>query len=140
MGGRLQFIVASPASAGVGYNWNFLNTMIFVTTEYEDESFIQAYRRGIRGKRETPLRIVLLAYRNTIEEYIYLQVEKKSRDANLVDETKNELFLISKPLIETVNTSKVDPVSLANVKIEKAQAQVGMGGVKIQKFNMEDFI
>lgn len=90
---EIQFIVASPKTAGVGYNWGFLEEMIFVTADYEDESFIQAYRRGIRGVRKTPLKIVMMVYRSSIEEYILTQVEEKSRHANAVDDTKDILEL-----------------------------------------------
>lgn len=90
---KIQFVVASPQTAGVGFNWHFLHTVIFVTAEYQDDSFVQAYRRGIRGKRETPLRIIVMVYQGTIEQKILTIVDRKSRDANLVDETKEELTL-----------------------------------------------
>lgn len=78
--GNLQFVVASPATAGIGFNWEFLNTMIFTTVDYMDDSFLQACRRGLRGKREQPLRIKVLKYDDTIEHRVLEIVDRKSRD------------------------------------------------------------
>ena len=81
----LQFVVASPATAGIGFSWNFLNTMVFASVDYTDDSFIQSMRRGIRGTRETPLLVKLLKYRDTIEDRIFHIVDRKSRDHNLIN-------------------------------------------------------
>lgn len=91
--GKLQFVVASPATAGVGYNWHHTHTMIFATAEYSDDSFGQSVRRGIRGVRETPLRVIMMAYQNSIEEKILKRIDESSRDSNKVDETKEELTI-----------------------------------------------
>lgn len=107
--GKLQFVVASPATAGVGFNWHFLHTIVFVTTEYQDDSFVQAYRRGIRGKRETPLRIVVMVYQGTREEQILRIVDARSRDANQVDETKEELTLSHRSSKIKTSASKYEP-------------------------------
>lgn len=94
--GELQFVVASPMTAGIGFSWNFLNTVIYLTVDYMDDSFIQSYRRGIRGLREQPLLIKLLHYVGTIEERIFEIVDRKSRDHNLVN-----------PDIEPLNLSQL---------------------------------
>lgn len=85
--GEIQFIVASPATAGVGFNWHFLSDMIFLSTDYSDDSFMQAYRRGIRGVRDTPLRIHLPYYADSVEETVISKIEWKSQEANKVDST-----------------------------------------------------
>lgn len=93
--GKLQVIVASPATAGVGFNWAHVDRMIFCSMDYQDSSFFQGYRRAIRGKRTKPLAIHVLCYRDSVEERILQVVTKKSRMANAVDETK-EVFELAR--------------------------------------------
>jgi superfamily II DNA or RNA helicase len=83
--GEIQFVLASPATAGIGFNWNFLETMLFMSLDYMDDSFVQAYRRGIRGVRETPLRIIILHYLGTIEDRVLQAVDRKSADFNKIN-------------------------------------------------------
>jgi SNF2 family DNA or RNA helicase len=92
--GLLDCVVASTDTAGVGFNWQHLHTMVFTSLNYMDDSFVQAYRRGIRGKREKSLLIYLLEYRHSIDQRIFQIVEQKSRDAHLVDPSK-EVFSLS---------------------------------------------
>jgi ERCC4-related helicase len=92
--GLLDCVVASPDTAGVGFNWHHLTVMVFTSLNYMDDSFVQAYRRGIRGKREKALLIYVLEYRNSIDQRIFQIIEQKSRDAHLVDSTK-EVFELS---------------------------------------------
>lgn len=94
--GELQFVVASAATAGVGFNWGHLNTMIFASLDDADDAFVQAYRRAIRGYRNQSLLIIVLQYENSVDQDIFENVDRKSKDANLVDETKEELFLAQK--------------------------------------------
>lgn len=91
--GKIQFVVGSPATMAVGFNWGMLNTIIFVSLDYGDDSFIQAYRRAIRGKRTTPLLIIVLEYENSIDQRIFDVIQMKSKDANLIDSTKEEIVL-----------------------------------------------
>ncbi|AJD82958.1 hypothetical protein PJWF_00064 [Achromobacter phage JWF] len=92
--GLLDCVVASPATAGIGFNWNHLRVMVFASLDYQDDSFMQAYRRGIRGKRETPLLIYVLEYRDSIDQRIMKIIEMKSRESHLVDPTK-EIYKLS---------------------------------------------
>jgi superfamily II DNA/RNA helicase len=92
--GQLDCVVASPDTAGVGFNWHHLLVMVFASLNYMDDSFVQAYRRGIRGKREKALLIYVLEYRDSIDQRIMQIIEEKSREANLVDPTK-EVFSLS---------------------------------------------
>jgi hypothetical protein len=91
--GALQFVVASPATAGIGFNWGFLKTLVFVSVDYQDDSFIQAYRRGIRGTREHELLIIMLKYEGTIEDRMFEIIDRKSFDHNLVNEAIEPLNL-----------------------------------------------
>lgn len=92
--GLLDCVVASPDTAGVGFNWHHIKVMVFTSLNYMDDSFVQAYRRGIRGKRESALLIYVLEYRDSIDQRIMQIIEQKSREANLVDPTK-EIFKLS---------------------------------------------
>lgn len=86
---ELDVIIATPKTAGIGLNWGFLNHMIFSNLDYEDDAYLQAYRRGMRGVRDTPLWISILKYRKAqVESRIMAIIERKSRDANLVDPTQ----------------------------------------------------
>lgn len=89
--GRLQFIVGSPACMSVGFNWGFLRKIVFVSLDYMDDSFVQAYKRGVRGKREQPLLVYVLEYRKSIDQRIFKIVEGKSKDAQLITPHKKIL-------------------------------------------------
>lgn len=92
--GTIQFVVGSPATMSVGFNWGHIDTVVFVSLDYEDSNFVQAYRRGIRGVRTKPLRILVLEYLDSIDQRIFEIVQRKSRDASMVDDTKNEIKLL----------------------------------------------
>lgn len=96
--GRVQCLIGSAQIASVGFNWQFWGPhkievphIIFASTNHMDGDFIQAYRRAIRQKRTTPLRVTVLRYANSIEKRIHANVCRKSRDANRVDPTREIL-------------------------------------------------
>lgn len=94
--GRLQWIVTSCATGGVGANWGYWDTFevdhcIFEALDWLDGDFVQGYRRMIRGKRNTPLRITILAYEDSIDQRMFELVYDKSALANAVDPTR-EIF------------------------------------------------
>lgn len=91
--GDLDLVIASPATAGVGFNWGHVDTMIFASVDPMDSSFVQGYRRAIRGKRETPLRIVIMEYENSMDQRMFNIIDKKSKMANDVDTSKERLDL-----------------------------------------------
>ncbi|MCG7628949.1 DEAD/DEAH box helicase [Epibacterium sp. MM17-32] len=91
--GLLDIVIASAATAGVGFNWPHVDHVIFISLDYMDSNFVQAYRRAIRGKRDTPLLITLMEYENSVDQKIFQIVEKKSALANAVDETKERIRL-----------------------------------------------
>ena len=83
--GTVDVIVASGQTTSVGYNWQHLNTIIFHSVDYGDDIFYQAVQRAKRGKRDTPLRIVVLEYKSTIEAYLLLKVHQASVRSNAVN-------------------------------------------------------
>lgn len=93
--GRIQCIVGSPATAAVGFNWGHTDHIIFASIDYDNTNFVQAYRRAIRGKRETPLLITVLEYENSIDQRIFKIVDRKSRDLAKVDASYEKLTLSS---------------------------------------------
>ena len=82
--GKLDFVIASPQTAATGFNWGFLNTVIFHSMDYGDDGFTQAIARAKRGVRENPLRIVILEYENTIEQLMLVKIRRSSIDSNKV--------------------------------------------------------
>jgi SNF2 family DNA or RNA helicase len=91
--GELDVIVASPATAGVGFNWGHTDTVIFASVDPMDSSFVQGYRRAIRGKRDTPLSIYVLEYEDSMDQHMFEIIDKKSKMANDVDPSKERLNL-----------------------------------------------
>lgn len=82
--GNLDFVVASPKTAGTGFNWQHLDTIIFHSMDYGDDDFTQAVARAKRGVRPNPLRIVILEYRDTIEQLMLVKVRANSINSNKV--------------------------------------------------------
>jgi len=91
--GKLDVVVASPATAGVGFNWGRVDKMIFMSVDPIDSSFVQGYRRAVRGKRETPLLIYLMEYENSMDQRMFEIIDTKSKLANDVDPSKKRLDL-----------------------------------------------
>lgn len=94
--GELDCIVASPQTAGVGFNWGHVDTVIFMSLDYLDSSFMQGYRRAIRGKRDTPLRIYVMEYENSVDRRIFEIIEAKSALASSVHPDKEAIQLRQK--------------------------------------------
>lgn len=99
--GELDIVIGSPATMAVGFNWSHINTVIFVSIDYDNTNFVQAYRRGIRGVRTTPLRIRVYEYEKSIEQRMFEIVDKKSRDLSKVDDSYEKLEL-SKNIVDTL--------------------------------------
>jgi hypothetical protein len=74
--------------------------VVFVSLDYQDDSFTQAYKRGIRGVRDTPLLVKVLMYENSIDYRIFQIVQRKSEDNHQVDETKEIIFLANQKKLE----------------------------------------
>lgn len=89
--GKIQVLVVSPITAGVGFNWKDMQAAVFMTPDYMDDSFMQAVMRGVRGVRETTLPIYIPQYRKSIEQKILGIIQRKSRLANEVDSRREIL-------------------------------------------------
>jgi len=91
---ELDVMVASPATASVGYNWGFVDHVVFSSMDAMDSSFVQGYRRAMRGVRKRALLITLLKYRNSkIENRIFEIIDQKSKLAADVDDRNERLDL-----------------------------------------------
>jgi hypothetical protein len=91
--GKLDIVVGSYKTCGVGFNWGHVDHIVCYELDYGDSSFLQARRRAERGTRENPLRLSIYIYENAKVENRKMEViERKSADANKVDET-NELIV-----------------------------------------------
>lgn len=96
--GEYDGVIATPGVASVGFNWQYigplrqeLDHVIFVSLGYMDSDFIQGYRRAVRENRSSPLRITTLAYYDSLDLRFMQILEQKSKDANLVDPTREVL-------------------------------------------------
>ena len=119
--GEIQVIVGSPATAAVGWNWmksgdQIVDTMIFVSVDYKDSSFIQAYRRAIRGQGKTPLLIYVLRYaESAVEDRILDIIEEKSKLASSVEEGKEVFNLRPEKKKKKIERRKVKRLSMENM-------------------------
>ena len=93
--GKFQALVASPLVAAFGFNWGHMAHAIFPSLNYMDDSFIQAYRRGIRGKRATPLKVTTFEYYDSIDQRLVEVNVSKSKLAHDVDNTYQTIDLTS---------------------------------------------
>ena len=91
--GQLDVVVASPDTAGIGFNWGHCDHIIFASLDYKDTAFFQAYRRCMRDKREKPLWITVLYYEELVDERVMDIIEWKSTHANKVDPTREVIKL-----------------------------------------------
>lgn len=111
--GQLDVVVASPATTAVGYNWGFVDTVVFVSLDYMDSSFVQGYRRAIRGVRGRPLLIYILLYEDCdVEDRVVEIVERKAALSNAVDETKEAIKL--KPRAAPKAPAKPLPIRMSD--------------------------
>lgn len=96
--GDLDVVLATPAVADVGYNWQFwggveIDHIIFMTSDYLDTTILQAIQRAIRQNRTHPLRVTFMEYADSLDQLILNIAYKKSVDANKVDPTRPILQL-----------------------------------------------
>lgn len=100
--GNLDIIVASAATAGVGYNWGHVNTVIFHSLNYGDDEFLQAVARAKRGIRTEVLKIILLEYENSVDQYVMWAVHHNSKSSNAANPDNPKIYF---PKTETKNNS-----------------------------------
>jgi len=84
--GKLQVLVCSPRVAGVGFNWPHVDHVVFCSLDWQDSTFIQNYRRAMRGVRDTALRITVLVYRKGMDIYISKKLKAKAADRLKVED------------------------------------------------------
>ena len=109
--GELDVVIASPATPAVGYNWGHVDTMVFMSLDYMDSSFVQGYRRAIRGVRGKPLLIYILQYEDcSVEDRIIEIVERKSKLASDVDDTKEKITLRAEKPKKAKTKSEAPPL------------------------------
>jgi hypothetical protein len=94
MAGKYDLLSASPKVCTVGFNWQFwgdqeIDHVINANSGYWDSDITQGYKRAIRQKRSKPLRITTMAYLDSVDPRIMAIVERKSRDAHLVEPTRD---------------------------------------------------
>lgn len=93
--GDLEILVCSAATAGVGYNWGQVDTVIFHSLNYGDDEFLQAIARAKRGVRANPLRIVLLEYEDSIDQLIMWAVHHNSKSSNASNKNNPVIYFPS---------------------------------------------
>jgi SNF2 family DNA or RNA helicase len=96
--GELQGLICNPQVASVGFNWGVsgdreVEHFFFVTCDFLDTTILQAYRRGIRGKRKTPLLVTVMEYDDSTDQRVFAIIRRKSREANKADSTRPVLCL-----------------------------------------------
>ena len=90
--GRIQCVVLTPPTGGVGYNFQYwkgeeVEHLLFASLTYDDGEFLQAYRRAIRGERKSALKVTILKYRCKVEDRILQLIKTKSKLVNSIDPT-----------------------------------------------------
>lgn len=107
--GEITDLVCSPDVAGVGFNWEHVNTVIFMMLDWQDTTFIQNYRRALRGTRTQPLRILVFQYRASIDQKIAQKLNWKSENRLRV-EGGTEVNIGDKPKVDKTSLSMADIV------------------------------
>ena len=89
--GEFQVLVASPATMAIGFNFEFVSSVVFVSADYDNSAFHQACFRGIRGTRSTPLPIYILVVNCKVEKKFWKKVLSEKEDyKNTVDSQLKE--------------------------------------------------
>lgn len=83
--GKIKVLICSPIVAGVGFNWPHVDKVIFNSLDWQDTTFIQNYRRFLRGERETPVLIIVLFYQGGLDIKIARKIKSKSEDRTKVE-------------------------------------------------------
>lgn len=102
--GRLDVVVCSAATAGVGFNWGHVNTVVFHSLNYGDDEFLQAAARAKRGVRTELLKIIVLEYADSIDQPIMWAVHHNSRNSHLSNKDNPIIYFPRVVQDETNNT------------------------------------
>lgn len=82
--GKLDVVVGSPETMAVGFNWEHVDTVIFVSIDYKDSNWKQAIQRADRGTRKYPLKVYRLFYVCGVEYRLWEIIKKKQEDSRKV--------------------------------------------------------
>ena len=88
--GELDTIIGSPRVADCGYNWQWcgkteVSDVIFVSMDFQDTAFFQAYKRAMREARQSALRLKIYTYIDSMDQHIMRLTKKKSVEAAQVE-------------------------------------------------------
>jgi hypothetical protein len=75
--GILDCIVATPAVAATGWNWQRTKNIVYLSLDYKDSNVEQSIKRGERELRELPLNIYFLEYEDSVDQKVRKIVVKK---------------------------------------------------------------
>lgn len=78
----------SAARASVGFNWGHLDTIVFLSLDFIDSSYLQGYGRAMRGVRKSPLLVYVMEYEKSMDQRVMQIVEIKSAMAVEIDPTQ----------------------------------------------------
>lgn len=82
--GKIDIVIGSPEVMSVGFNWQHVDTVIFVSMGYKDSNFKQAMQRADRGTRKYPLRVIRLYYGVAVEHRLWQIIKRKQEDVKKV--------------------------------------------------------
>jgi superfamily II DNA or RNA helicase len=82
--GKLDIVIGSPETMAVGFNWEHVDTVIFVSIDYKDSNWRQAIGRADRGTRQYPLRVYRLFYDCKVEHRLWNIIKDKQDSSNKV--------------------------------------------------------
>jgi SNF2 family DNA or RNA helicase len=82
--GKIDIVIGSPEVMSVGFNWQHVDTVIFVSLDYKDSNFKQAMQRADRGTRSYPLKVIRLYYDCAVEHRLWQIIKRKQEDVRKV--------------------------------------------------------
>lgn len=81
---ELDVIIGSPKVASMGFNWEFVREIIFISLDHSNTDFSQAIGRGDRGSRTRPLLVYIMTYDTKVEKRILTILQRKSAELKKV--------------------------------------------------------
>ena len=81
---ELDIVIGSPETMAVGFNWEHVDTVIFVSIDYKDSNWKQAIQRADRGTRKYPLKVYRLYYPVKVEARLFEIIKRKQEDSRKV--------------------------------------------------------
>lgn len=78
--GTTKVLICSPQVAGVGFNWEHVDEICFMSMTYSASEFTQAIGRGNRGTRKKALPVYILSYDCKVEKRVLEIVKRKLKE------------------------------------------------------------